>query len=116
MPNFHNTVQIDYLQQNNRDLERRLREALVAKEDATQKIFNVSTKNEELSSELREVDRLANRLQADNDVVIAAADRTMTDAKVELRHTAREVEGLELEIEQMKQVSFYIFFLYFVSS
>ena len=47
---------------------------------------------------------MAQRLQADKDVVIAAADRDMTDAKVELNQTSREIEGLELELDQMKQV------------
>ena len=77
---------------------------MVAKEEATQKLIDVSGKNDALKAELREVDRLAQRLQADKDVVIAAADRDMTDAKVELNHTSREMEGLELELEQMKQV------------
>ena len=105
------SFQIDYLQQNNRDLERRLRESMVAKEEATQKLIDISGKNDALKAELREVDRLAQRLQADKDVVIAAADRDMTDAKVELNHTSREMEGLELELEQMKQVCIHSIFL-----
>ncbi|XP_022099001.1 centrosomal protein of 135 kDa-like isoform X2 [Acanthaster planci] len=99
----HLNVQIDYLQQANRDAERRLREASIARDNADQKALELSRKNEELAEELRSVDRLAHRLKADKDSVIRAADQDVIEAKVELQETSREVEVLDRELEQLKQ-------------
>ncbi|XP_022099000.1 centrosomal protein of 135 kDa-like isoform X1 [Acanthaster planci] len=96
-------TKIDYLQQANRDAERRLREASIARDNADQKALELSRKNEELAEELRSVDRLAHRLKADKDSVIRAADQDVIEAKVELQETSREVEVLDRELEQLKQ-------------
>ncbi|XP_071786802.1 centrosomal protein of 135 kDa-like isoform X1 [Asterias amurensis] len=95
----HLNVQIDYLQQANRDAERRLREST----NANQKVIELTEKNEELANELRNVDRLAHKLQADKNNVIWAADKDVTDAKVELQETSREVASLDLELDQLRQ-------------
>nr|ANN83882.1 Cep135 [Patiria miniata] len=99
----HLNVQIDYLQQSNRDAERRLREANVARDNANQKALELSQKNEELAEELRNVDRLAHRLKADKDNVIRAADHDVIEAKVELQETSREVETLDRVLDQLRQ-------------
>ncbi len=96
--------QIDYLQQANRDAERRLRESTISQDNANQKVIELTEKNEELANELRNVDRLAHKLQADKNNVIWAADKDVTDAKVELQETSREVASLDLELEQLRQV------------
>ena len=98
------SLQIDYLQQANRDAERRLRESTIARDNANQKVIELTEKNEELASELRNVDRLAHKLQADRNSVIRAADKDVTEAKVELQETSREVMTLDRELEQLRQV------------
>ena len=98
--------QIDYLQQANRDAERRLRESTISQDNANQKVIELTEKNEELANELRNVDRLAHKLQADKNNVIWAADKDVTDAKVELQETSREVASLDLELDQLRQVKY----------
>lgn len=58
-------MQIDYLQNKNRDYERKLREA-----------------NLELETVLSDKERVAKKLQADKQIVVQAADREMSEAKV----------------------------------
>ncbi|XP_071951529.1 centrosomal protein of 135 kDa-like isoform X2 [Antedon mediterranea] len=99
----HLNIQIDYLQEANRDLEKRLKEALLNREDAVTTVDELGLKNQELVAELQDIDRLTKRLQTDKDVAIAAADQDVSEAKVELRHTIHELESVELEMNQMRQ-------------
>ncbi|XP_070554439.1 centrosomal protein of 135 kDa-like isoform X2 [Ptychodera flava] len=98
----HLNTQIDFLQQANRDLERRLKEAIQDKHDASNKARDLTIKNQELLTEIKDIDRLAKQLQTDKDVAITAADRDVVEAQKELRSSTRELGNLELDFEQLK--------------
>ena len=61
-------------------------------------------RNDELAGELRDVDRLAKRLQADKNSVVTLADKDLFEAKAEIRGSTREIKDLEVEVEQLRQV------------
>ena len=73
---------MDFLQQKNRELERKLTDARVQAEDFESKYARAQTRIRELEFELKGVDRMAKQLQTDKDVVVRAADREMGEAKV----------------------------------
>ncbi|XP_006816961.1 centrosomal protein of 135 kDa [Saccoglossus kowalevskii] len=98
----HLNTQIDYLQQANRDLEKRLKDTIQDKHDANIKVRSLSSKNEELISEMKDIDRLAKQLQTDKDVAITAADRDVTEVQKELQQSTREADSLELELQQLR--------------
>lgn len=96
--------QIDYLQQANRDLERKLSESRKAQVEEHQKVAELTARKDQLAKELREVDRLAKRLQSDRDAAVQEADEDASQAKTELRKSVRENEDKQLELEQLRQV------------
>ena len=76
------SLQIDYLQQKNQDLQQNLDKALETIRLATKEKTHCNSRNKELSSELQDVDFLAKQLQAEKDTAIRAADREIAEAKV----------------------------------
>ena len=76
----------------------------MSREAAIEENVVLKGRNDELAGELRDVDRLAKRLQADKDNVLLTADKDMLEAKVELRGSSREIKELEVEVEQLRQV------------
>lgn len=82
-------MQIDFLQQKTREMERKMNEALSTRDEYESEAskFKLQTrqlqaKNKELEFDLNDVDRMAKRLQTDKDIVVKEADREMTEAKV----------------------------------
>ena len=82
-------MQIDFLQQKNREMERKMNEVLSTRDECESEAskFKLQTrqlqaKNKELEFDLNDVDRMAKRLQTDKDIVVKEADREMTEAKV----------------------------------
>ncbi|KAJ8028410.1 hypothetical protein HOLleu_30630 [Holothuria leucospilota] len=99
----HLNIQIDYLQQANRDLEQKLTESRKAYAAEHEKVVELTSRKEQLAQELKEVDRLAKRLQADRDTALHEADEDVSQAKQELRKSVRENEDRQLELEQLRQ-------------
>ncbi|XP_071846888.1 uncharacterized protein [Apostichopus japonicus] len=99
----HLNIQIDYLQQANRDLERKLSESRKAQVEEHQTVAELTARKDQLANELREVDRLAKRLQTDRDAAVQEADDDASQAKMELRKSVRENEDRQLELEQLRQ-------------
>ena len=75
-------IQVDFLQQKNRELERKLVETRLLAEEADSKFTRTQARNRELEFELRDVDIINKRLKSDKNVVVKAADREMGEAKV----------------------------------
>lgn len=91
----HLNLQIEYLQQANRDLEKHLQDALQTKKSATSEVVNLSAKNEELCQELTEIDKLAQQLERDKEIVLETADQELQEAKNEFRRWQKEMQILE---------------------
>lgn len=75
-------IQIEFLHETNRALERRLHELTDLKRDLTNKQFEERLKNDDLLRDLKDIDRLARKVQADKQYTVEAADRELTEAKV----------------------------------
>ncbi len=74
--------QIEFLHETNRALERRLQELTDLKRDLSNKQFEERLKNDDLLRDLKDIDRLARKVQADKQYTVEAADRELTEAKV----------------------------------
>ena len=87
---FHNLLsfsffeknQIEYLRENNSTLEQRLQELSDLKRDLSNKQYEERLKNDDLLRDLKDIDRLARKVQADKQHTVEAADRELTEAKV----------------------------------
>ena len=91
--------QIDFLQQKNREMERKMNDALSTRDEYESeasklklKTRQLEARNKELEYDLNDVDRMAKRLQTDKDIVVKEADREMTEAKVNHITTAFTVK------------------------
>ena len=70
------------LRETNRTLERRLQELSDLKRDLSNKQYEERLKNDDLLRDLHDIDRLARKVQADKQYTVDAADRELTEAKV----------------------------------
>ena len=73
---------MDYLQQQNRDMEKRLEDALIVADHTKLKTVDLNEKNLTLEAELEDVDRMAKQLQLSKSVTVLQADRDIEEAKV----------------------------------
>lgn len=74
--------QIELLRETNYALEQRLQELTDLKLDLSNKEFEERLKNDDLLRDLKDIDRLARKVQADKQLTVEAADRELTEAKV----------------------------------
>ena len=75
-------MQIDFLHETNRALERRLHDLTELKRNLSEKQFDERLRNDDLLRDLKDIDRLARKVQADKDYTVDAADRELHEAKV----------------------------------
>uniref|UniRef100_A0A8C0HCA3 Centrosomal protein 135 n=1 Tax=Chelonoidis abingdonii TaxID=106734 RepID=A0A8C0HCA3_CHEAB len=78
----HLNLQVEYLQQTNRELENRIQDLLDTKQNVTSEVVHLSNKNEELCQELSEIDHLAQQLERHKEIVLETADKEIGEAKV----------------------------------
>uniref|UniRef100_A0A665V9X0 Centrosomal protein 135 n=1 Tax=Echeneis naucrates TaxID=173247 RepID=A0A665V9X0_ECHNA len=81
----HLNLQIEYLQETNRTLEKRIEGLQQNKKDAEQGVANLSLKNLELCEELTHIDSLAKRLEMDKERVLETADIELQETKVRIQ-------------------------------
>ncbi|CAH2300228.1 Hypothetical predicted protein [Pelobates cultripes] len=98
----HLNLQIECLQQANRDLEKRIENLLETRQNVTSEVVNLSTKNDELCKELTEIDQLAQQLERDKEIVLETADAEIQEAKDEIKTLQVEVHKLENVISNLK--------------
>ncbi len=79
---FNKYLKIDFLHETNRALERRLHELTDVKRTLSDKQFDERIRNTDLVRDLKDIDRLARKAQADKDFTIETADRELNEAKV----------------------------------
>uniref|UniRef100_A0A8C0C265 Centrosomal protein 135 n=1 Tax=Buteo japonicus TaxID=224669 RepID=A0A8C0C265_9AVES len=136
----HLNLQVEYLQQTNKELENRIQDLLDTKQNVTSEVVHLSNKNEELCQELNEIDHLAQQLERHKEIVLETADKEIGEAKVitnvlqcegselcschrenerlneELFGKADDKKNLELllnQLEQEKQRSYTVIFISF---
>ncbi|XP_049645916.1 centrosomal protein of 135 kDa [Suncus etruscus] len=95
-------VQVDFLQQTNKDLEKHIQELLETKETVTTEVVNLSNKNEKLCQELTEIDQLAQQLERHKEEVLETADKELGEAKKEIKKNLSEMRNLEETMGKLK--------------
>ncbi|KAI1238313.1 hypothetical protein IHE44_0013034 [Lamprotornis superbus] len=93
----HLNLQVEYLQQRNKELENRIQDLLDTKQNVTSEVVDLSNKNEELCQELNEIDHLAQQLERHKEIVLETADKEIGEAK-ELCSCQKENERLNEEL------------------
>lgn len=91
----HLNIQVDFLQQANKDLEKHIQELMESKETVTSEVVNLSNKNEKLCQELTEIDQLAQQLERHKEEVLKTADKELEEAKKEIKKKLSEMRNLE---------------------
>ncbi|XP_047422940.1 centrosomal protein of 135 kDa isoform X2 [Sciurus carolinensis] len=91
----HLNIQVDFLQQANKELEKHIQELMETKETVTTEVVNLSNKNEKLCQELTEIDQLAQQLERHKEEVLETADKELGEAKKEIKRNLSEMRNLE---------------------
>ncbi|XP_074180923.1 centrosomal protein of 135 kDa [Rhinolophus sinicus] len=91
----HLNIQVDFLQQANKELEKHIQELMETKETVTTEVVNLSNKNEKLCQELTEIDQLAQQLERHKEEVLETADKELGEAKKEIQRNLSEMRDLE---------------------
>ncbi|CAF1065645.1 unnamed protein product [Adineta steineri] len=92
------SAQIDFLHETNRALERRLQEVTELKRTLSDKQFEERLKASDLVRDLKDIDRLARKVQADKDFTVETADRELNEAKIEIQYNHREMQSLDTKV------------------
>ncbi|XP_019470380.1 centrosomal protein of 135 kDa isoform X5 [Meleagris gallopavo] len=95
-------LQVEYLQQSNKELENRIQDLLDTKKNVTSEVVHLSNKNEELCQELNEIDHLAQQLERHKEIVLETADKEIGEAKKEIERKDIEIQNLEDTITRLK--------------
>ncbi|XP_053399484.1 centrosomal protein of 135 kDa-like isoform X2 [Mercenaria mercenaria] len=98
----HLNIQIDFLQQKNREMDRKYRDAVTDRSEVESDLAKYKARMSDLELEFQSVDRHAKRLETDKSIVLKTADREMEEAKGELEKSRHEMEDLDVEIAQLR--------------
>ncbi|XP_053922119.1 centrosomal protein of 135 kDa [Cuculus canorus] len=98
----HLNLQVEYLQQTNKELENRIQDLLDSKQNVPSEVVHLSNKNEELCQELNEIDHLAQQLERHKEIVLETADKEIGEAKKEIERKHNEIQELEETITRLK--------------
>ncbi|XP_065593082.1 centrosomal protein of 135 kDa isoform X1 [Cyrtonyx montezumae] len=95
-------LQVEYLQQSNKELESRIQDLLDSKKNVTSEVVHLSNKNEELCQELNEIDHLAQQLERHKEIALETADKEIGEAKKEIERKDSEIQDLEETVTRLK--------------
>ncbi|KAJ7326713.1 hypothetical protein JRQ81_016472 [Phrynocephalus forsythii] len=98
----HLNLQVEYLQQTNKELEMRIQDLLDSRQNVTSEVVHLSNKNEELCQELSEIDHLAQQLERHKEIVLETADKEIGEAKEEIKKKHNEIQDREETIARLK--------------
>ncbi|XP_058694161.1 centrosomal protein of 135 kDa isoform X2 [Poecile atricapillus] len=98
----HLNLQVEYLQQKNKELENRIQDLLNTKQNVTSEVVDLSNKNEELCQELNEIDHLAQQLERHKEIVLETADKEIGEAKKEIERKVSEIQDLQETVTRLK--------------
>ncbi|XP_070613332.1 centrosomal protein of 135 kDa isoform X5 [Erythrolamprus reginae] len=98
----HLNLQVEFLQQTNKELEKRIEDLLDSRQNMTSEVAHLSNKNEELCQELTEIDHLAQQLERHKEIVLETADKEIGEAKEEIKKKRSEIQDREETISRLK--------------
>ncbi|XP_061408482.1 centrosomal protein of 135 kDa-like isoform X3 [Lethenteron reissneri] len=101
----HLNLQVEYLQQANRDLQERTSRLSEREHSKECEAAELSVRNEELCRELTDIDALAQQMERERDSTLLSARRELDTAKSENKHLQREVEAYEDKVAKLRSES-----------
>lgn len=107
----HLNLQIEYLQETNRMLEKKVSGLLQRRQDASIEVANLSSKNQVLCQELTDIDHLAKQMESDTELVLESADLELLEAKKEILRQQGIINDLEEIITKLRMVFLLVMFL-----
>ncbi|XP_072333272.1 testis-specific gene 10 protein isoform X2 [Scyliorhinus torazame] len=100
--NFQLNYQIEQLEKTNHTLERQIHGLLESKEDVSCQVKKLTNKNQALSEEIHEIDRLAERLAKDKELALSVACNEIKIAEIEIEKQERDIVVLEQAIVRLR--------------
>ncbi|XP_061096590.1 centrosomal protein of 135 kDa isoform X1 [Conger conger] len=91
----HLNLQIEYLQEANRELEQQVQEG---KQQQVCGMADLSARNQELCQELSHIQDLAQSMQQDRQLVLETADSELQEAKSEIARQSSLIDSLERDL------------------
>jgi DNA repair exonuclease SbcCD ATPase subunit len=91
-------LKIEFLQEKNHQLERRLEELLQTKRE----VINEKFKNEDLVRDIKEINRLAKKAELEKQMVVSAADRELDQVKMEMKRSREELSNMDSVVHQLE--------------
>ncbi|KAG7488859.1 hypothetical protein MATL_G00038960 [Megalops atlanticus] len=95
----HLNLQVEYLQETNRELEQKLQEQQQSRSD----MVEMNSRNQELCQELSHIEQLAQRLEQDRELLLDTADKELLEAKSEIQRQHREMEEFEEVVSKLRR-------------
>ncbi|RDD46752.1 Centrosomal protein of 135 kDa [Trichoplax sp. H2] len=99
----HLNVQVNFLQDANRELENKLDDTISAKTSLEKENRNLSKRNDDLCNELKDIDRLSKQLEQDKDETIADCHREIADIQNDLRANIKAREELSDKYNELRE-------------
>eukprot|EP00794_Sanderia_malayensis_P007402 gene7402-8222_t len=99
----HLNVQVDYLQQANRDLEQQIKHALDSQHAATSTAKELQEKNDELCGELRKLDKTVKKMESNHEAETSTLRRQMREIQDELGGKHQSVIDMQAELHRVKK-------------
>ena len=95
---------MDYLQQSNRDLEKKLNEQVRLQTEATSTIKSLKGRNDELCMELAAMNKLYKTLGKEKKIGDEEVDKQITELRNEVDSKMDEIRELQNNITNLKKV------------
>ncbi|XP_036377258.1 centrosomal protein of 135 kDa isoform X2 [Megalops cyprinoides] len=95
----HLNLQVEYLQETNRELEQKLQEQQQSRSD----LADMNSRNQELCQELSHIEQLAQQLERDRELLLDTADKELLEAKNEIQRQHREKEEFEDVVSKLRR-------------